>query len=141
MSDPGPTADIESMVSNAFPTRVFLADDSLPIRQRVGALLAAEGMHIAGEAGTPKGCIDAILACRPDVVVLDVRLDGGSGLQVLKAVRAVDAQVEFVILSNNADPAYRSRYLAAGAVRFLDKSIEFEQLAQAVQSARHARVH
>jgi len=120
---------------------VFVADDSVPIRRRVNALLVAHGMFIAGEAGRPQECIDAILASRPDVVVLDVQLEGGSGLEVLKAVRASDPAVAFVVFSNNALAAYRRRYLAEGAVQFLDKSSEFDQLAQAVQSAGRGMTH
>jgi len=118
---------------------VFVADDSAPIRRRVNALLVAHGMFIAGEAGRPQECIDAILASRPDVVVLDVQLEGGSGLQVLKTVRSTDPAVAFVVFSNSAGPAYRRRYLAEGAASFLDKSAEFNQLAHAVRSACGAR--
>lgn len=123
------------MTAGAPPIRVVLADDSTAIRQRVGALLAAQGMQIAGEHGTPQGCIATILAVHPDVVVLDVQLDGGNGLQVLHAVKQTKPGVAFVVFSNNAGPAYRSRYLAAGASSFLDKSTEFDQLVQAVQAA------
>jgi two-component system response regulator DesR len=129
------------MTSGNLPIHVFLADDSAVIRKRVNALLEAEGMQVTGEAGTPQGCIAAILATHPDVVVLDVQLEGGSGLQVLKAVRPVDPTVAFVVFSNNAGPVYRARYLAEGAAGFLDKSSEFDQLAHAVQSACRRPVH
>ena len=76
-----------------------------------------------------------------DVVVLDVALEGGNGLQVLRAVRAADPAVAFVVFSNNSGPAYRKRYLGEGAVRFLDKSTEFDQLAQAVATASGRAVH
>jgi DNA-binding NarL/FixJ family response regulator len=115
--------------------KVFLADDSAPIRQRVGAMLSAQAMTVVGEGETPQGCIAGIQASRPDVVVLDVQLEGGSGLEVLKAVRRTDPGIAFVVFSNNSAPAYRKRYLAEGAQRFLDKSTEFDQLAQAIASA------
>ncbi len=114
---------------------VFLADDSAAIRERVAAMLAAEGMEVDGGAGTPQACIDAIEAARPDVVVLDVQLEGGSGLQVLKTVRQSAPEVAFVVFSNNSGPVYQSRYLGQGAAGFLDKSSEFGQLARAVRSA------
>jgi DNA-binding NarL/FixJ family response regulator len=120
--------------------KVFLADDSLQIRQRVNSLLATAEMDIVGEGATPASCIEGILNSHPDVVVLDVQLEGGSGLQVLKAVKTADPQVAFVVFSNNSGPAYRKRYLGEGAVRFLDKSTEFDQLAQAVATASR-RVH
>jgi DNA-binding NarL/FixJ family response regulator len=128
------------MISNG-SIKVFLADDSQQIRQRVSDLLSTAAMDVVGQAATPDTCIDGILSSHPDVVVLDVQLDGGSGLQVLKAVRSADPQVAFVVFSNNSAPAYRKRYLGEGAVRFLDKSTEFDQLAQAVATAGRRSVH
>jgi two-component system response regulator DesR len=129
------------MISNG-SIKVFLADDSLQIRQRVNALLETAQMQVVGEGATPTSCIEGILSSHPDVVVLDVQLEGGSGLQVLKAVRTADPQVAFVVFSNNSGPAYRKRYLGEGAARFLDKSTEFDQLAQAVATAgRRDSVH
>lgn len=127
------------MPKNNGPLRVFLADDSNLIRDRVGALLVASHMVVVGQARTPVGSIDGILATHPEVVVLDVQLEGGSGLEVLRAVRSVAPEISFVVFSNNASPAYRTRYLSEGAAGFLDKSTEFDQLAQAVaNTARQA---
>ncbi len=130
-----------SAPTSGAPLKVFLADDSGLIRDRVAAMLCAQGMTIAGEAATPADCIHAILATRPDVVVLDVQLDGGTGLQVLQAVRAAAPDIAFVVFSNNAGPAYRKRYLGAGATGFLDKAAEFDQLARAVTRACPPTLH
>ena len=117
--------------------KVFLADDSAMIRERVAAMLAARDMAVIGEAETPGGCIEGILDVRPDVVVLDVQLEGGTGLQVLRAVREAQPGIAFIVLSNSASEPYRRRYLGAGAGRFLDKSSEFDQLAAAIAATRH----
>ena len=117
------------------PLKIFLADDSALIRTRVASMLGAPDMTIVGEAETPQASIAGILASRPDVVVLDVQLEGGSGLDVLRAVRKAAPEVAFVVFSNNSGPAYRKRYLDEGAYRFIDKSTEFDQLAQAVAAA------
>ena len=121
--------------------RVFLVDDSLAIRQRVADLLGRRAMQVVGEAGTPQASIDGILAARPDVVVLDVQLEGGTGLQVLRAVRRSQPGIAFVVFSNNASDPYRKRYLGEGARRFLDKSSEFDQLPSAVAEASVPAVH
>jgi DNA-binding NarL/FixJ family response regulator len=114
------------------PLRVFLADDSTMIRERVAALLEQRDMVVVGQASTPAGSIDGILSARPDVVVLDVQLEGGTGLEVLRAVRSAAPDIAIVVFSNTASPAYRKRYLSDGAAGFLDKSTEFDQLAKAV---------
>lgn len=139
MAAAGADCDSHPMTANPVPVkvRVFLADDSALIRDRVAAMLATRAIDIVGQAETPQGSIDGILAAHPDVVVLDVQLEGGTGLQVLRAVRQVDPGIAFVVFSNNAGPAYRKRYLGEGAQRFLDKTTEFDQLVSAVEHASH----
>lgn len=123
------------------PIKVFLADDSDLIRIRVTRMLGDAGMSVVGSAQTPQGCFDGILATRPDVVLLDVQLEGGTGLEVLQRVRHVAPGVAFVIFSNNSGPAYRRRYLAQGALQFIDKSTEFDRLAHAVVRAADRTIH
>jgi two-component system response regulator DesR len=129
------------MPSAPAPVRVFLADDSAAIRERIAELLAVRAMDVVGQAETPQASIDGILAAHPDVVVLDVQLEGGTGLQVLRAVREARPEIAFVVFSNNSGPAYRKRYLGEGATCFLDKSSEFDQLAAAVAGVSARSVH
>ena len=116
--------------------KVFLADDSELIRMRVAALLVMPATSIVGYAHTPQASIDGIRATQPNVVVLDVQLEGGSGLEVLRAIHLSAPEIAFIVFTNNSGPAYRERYLREGAVRFLDKSTEFGSLASAVASAQ-----
>lgn len=128
------------MQHTASPIRVFLADDSALSRRRVAEMLTAQGMVVAGQADTPESAVCGILATQPDVVVLDVQFENGTGMQVLQAVLKTTPAISFIILSNHAEPAYRARYLAAGALQFLDKSSEFHELGEAaVQLARLQR--
>ncbi len=121
--------------------KVFLAEDSAAIRTRLHCLLGRARMEVVGEAATPANCISGILQLQPDVVVLDVQLEGGSGLQVLKAIRSADPTVAFVVFSHNSETAYRKRYLDEGAAGFVDKNAEFDQLADAVATAGLRTVH
>ena len=132
----GRTCDSNAMTAgSSTPVKVFIAEDSSMIRERVAAMLEAQAMDVVGHAPSPQDSIAGILASRPDVVVLDVQLEGGSGLEVLRAVRQAEPGISFVVFSNNAAPAYRKRYLGEGALRFLDKTTEFDQLAAAVVRA------
>jgi DNA-binding NarL/FixJ family response regulator len=123
------------MTERTAPIKVFLAEDSPLMRERVVAMLAARGMTAVGQAATASACIDGILADHPDVVVLDVQLEGGSGLQVLRAIRQKEPSIEFVVFTVNVEPAFRKRYLAEGARGFLDKATEFDQLPDAIERA------
>jgi DNA-binding NarL/FixJ family response regulator len=118
--------------------KIFLADDSALIRDRVATLLSKHDMTIVGHASSVQTAIDGILSVRPNVVVLDVRLADGSGLRVLQTVRKACPEIAFLVFSNDTAWAFRKLYLDQGAAGFLDKSCEFEQLADAVKSAAHA---
>ncbi|MFS2034259.1 response regulator transcription factor [Polaromonas sp. CT11-55] len=122
------------MQDSTSPIRVFLADDSELSRRRVAEMLTAQGMVVVGQADTPESAISGILAVRPDAAVLDVQFEKGTGMQVLRAVLKAAPGTPFIILSNHAEPAYRARYLAAGAACFLDKHTEFYQLAGQVKA-------
>jgi DNA-binding NarL/FixJ family response regulator len=102
-------------------------------------MLGVRKMNVVGHAETPQGAIDGILAAHPDVVVLDVQLRGGRGLQVLRAVRRLEPEIAFVVFSLHADRAYRKHYLGEGAECFLDKANEFGQLVSAVERASLTR--
>lgn len=107
------------------------------IRDRVAGMLREQHMEVVGQADTPGASIDGILATRPDVVVLDIQLHGGSGFDVLRTVRRAAPKIGFVIFSNNSGAAYRKLFRMEGAGQFLDKSNEFGQLALAVEQAVH----
>ncbi|HEY0825969.1 MAG TPA: response regulator transcription factor [Ramlibacter sp.] len=129
------------MTSTSDSVKAFLAEDSGLIRARLQDALGAADIDVIGQAGTPQACISGILDARPDVVVLDIQLEGGSGLEVLKAVRSAEPEVAFIVFSSHAAPVFRKRYLQEGAVEFLDKSTDFEQLIPAVASAGRRPVH
>src|SRR4051794_11616795 len=97
------------MLQRTTPVKGFLADDSDLICERVAAMLSGAGMAVVGRGHTPQGCHDGILASRPDVVVLDVQLEGGTGIEVLRSVHQSAPEVAFVVFSNNSGPAYRKR--------------------------------
>ena len=123
------------------PIKVFLVDDSIPVRERVAQMLREHAIDVVGEAEAPQVAIEGILATHPDVVVLDIQLKGGTGLDVLRAVRQAAPQTAFIVLSNNSGPAYRKIYRIEGAMHFLDKNAEFDQLAQTIQNVSQQRAN
>jgi DNA-binding NarL/FixJ family response regulator len=111
----------------------FIVEDSPAIRERLAALLTqTQGIAIVGEADTPQSAVEGILRTRPDSVVLDIHLLGGSGLEVLKTVRPIVPGTVFVVLTNHPNSQYRRIFVNAGASAFLDKSTEFDLIAQAI---------
>lgn len=136
MGEKAPGGHSGGMQSEA-PIKIFLADDSALIRTRVAAMLAGPPVSVVGQAASAAAAVEGILAARPDVVVTDVQLAGGSGLDVIRLVREVVPGIAFIVFSSHSEAEYRKRYLGAGASRFLDKSTEFDQLPGAVRQAVH----
>ena len=108
-------------------TSVYIVDDSDSIRQRLVSMLAAmANVAVVGEARTESEAIAGIVATSPNIVLLDLNLGSGSGLQVLRAVRRKLPRVEVVVLTNHSEPQYRSACIKAGARHFFDKSTQFD---------------
>ena len=109
--------------------RIFLVDDSSPVRERIEAmLLAIPSVQVVGQAGDADAAVSGILAERPDVVILDLKLGEKTGFDVLRALRAASFGADVYMLSNFASPAYRTAAAKLGALGFFDKSSEFDAL-------------
>ena len=113
--------------------KVFVVDDSTIIRERLRRMLADElDIETIGETGDAHQAIDAIRSQMPDVVLLDIQLLGGNGIEVLEQVKLSQPSPAAIILTDYPYPEYRERCLAAGADYFLVKSTEFDQVIPAL---------
>lgn len=117
--------------------KLYLVENSNYLRERLTRLVGRrQHVEIAGYAATARQAIDDIRRLKPDVVLLDIRLDQGTGLDVLKAVKTRGEPPVVIVLTNYAYPQYRERYLASGAEYFFDKSAELDLMLEALESLR-----
>lgn len=93
------------------------------------AVKAIDGLFLSGAASDAQGALKAIRATTPDALIVDIQLREGSGLDVVKQIKAELPQTKTVVLSNSATWPYEHAARVAGADYFLDKSTEFGQLA------------
>lgn len=115
------------------PVKVFIAEDSAVVRERVVELVTQiGGVEVVGQAATAARAIEGILLTRPDWVVLDYQLAGGTGIEVMRAVRDRSPGTVFIVLTNHPSPQYRRRCIDAGASWFFDKSVEFRKVKDVV---------
>ncbi len=109
--------------------KVFIADDSRIVVDRLADLLRdVRGVEVAGQAGDALEAVRCIRQVNPDAVILDLQMPGGSGLDVLRAIRPDHPGLYVLICTNYAYPQFREECLSAGANYFLDKSTEFEKI-------------
>jgi DNA-binding NarL/FixJ family response regulator len=107
----------------------FIADDSGPVRERLIDLLSeVEGAEVAGQAANVDDAVEGVRRLKPHVVILDIQMPGGSGIDVLKEIKQESLPPLVLMLTNHASPQYRKKCLEWGADFFLDKSRDLECL-------------
>ena len=114
--------------------RVFLLDDHEVVRRGVHDLLSGESdIEVVGEAGTVADAAARVMATRPDVAVLDVRLPDGSGVEVCRDIRSRDDSVRCLMLTSFADDEALFDAIMAGASGYVLKDIRGAELLSAVR--------
>lgn len=109
--------------------KVFIVDDSPVFRERLIDMLSElKGLEIIGQAESPKEAIEGIRKLNPNVVILDIRMPGGNGIDVLKNIKKGNPAIKVIMLTNYPYPQYRKKCMDAGADFFFDKSTEFERI-------------
>src|SRR6478735_9046137 len=116
------------------PIRVYLLDDHDVVREGLTFLLEQqEDIVVVGQSATAAEAIARIPALRPDVAVLDARLPDGSGIEVCRAVRAVDPTINALILTSYDDDEALFAAIMAGASGYVLKEIRSSDLVTAVR--------
>lgn len=98
-------------------------------------------MTTCAEASTPAETISAVVAHRPDLVVLDLRLKGGDGLELIKTLKAQHATLRILVLSQFDESLYAERVLRAGAKGYLMKDQATAELLGAIRTVLAGEVY
>jgi DNA-binding NarL/FixJ family response regulator len=111
------------------PVQVVLIDDSVLVRRRLADLLdELENVVLVGEARSADEGLELLTSLQPDVVILDVRMPGRSGIALLEDMLRVDPRPAVIVLTNYPYVAYRRRCMDLGAQYFFDKSSQFNRV-------------
>ena len=103
------------------PIKVVIADDHEVVRRGLVSLLAGSEVKIVGEATTGEEAVRVTKKMKPDVVLLDIRMQGKDGLAALEKIRVEMPGVRCVMLSTFDNPTYVARAVAAGAHDYMLK--------------------
>ncbi|HEU0072504.1 MAG TPA: response regulator transcription factor [Dehalococcoidia bacterium] len=116
------------------PIRVLLVDDHEVVREGLKALLnRREGMTVVGEAGTVAQSVEVAVKVRPDVVVMDLRLPDGSGIEACREIRSELPGTKVIMLTSYADQEAVMSSILGGASAYLLKQTRGSQLAEAIE--------
>jgi len=117
------------------PLRVLLVDDHEVVRDGVKALLqATEDIIVTAEASSVREAIDEADRARPDVVVMDVRLADGSGIEATREIRARHPKIAVIMLTSFADDEALLASITAGASGYVLKQGQGGELVRAIRT-------
>ena len=117
------------------PLRVMLVDDHEIVRDGIRAMLATqEDVVVTAEAGTVREAVDEAERTRPDVVVMDVRLADGSGIEATREIRANHPATRVLMLTAFADDEALFASIMAGASGYVLKQVKSGDLMRAIRA-------
>jgi DNA-binding NarL/FixJ family response regulator len=127
------------LLKSAFPRRapakVLIVDDHPIVRQGLRAMIDAESdMRICGEAQTEREARGAIRELGPDAVVIDLSLDDGDGINLVRDAHSHHPEVALLVLSMHDESIYAERLLQVGASGYIMKQAASDQLITALRT-------
>ena len=115
--------------------RILLVDDHEVVRDGVKSLINAnDDLAVVAEAGSVQEAIDQAIRTKPDVVVMDVRLADGSGIEATREIRAKLEKTQVLMLTSFADDEALFASIMAGAAGYVLKQIRGGDLVRAIRS-------
>jgi len=118
--------------------KIFIADDSLIIRERLKTMLSDfPEVEIAGQAKDTPEAIKSIQELKPNVVILDIRMPGGSGIEVLQTIKKDLPDIKVIVFTNYPYPQYRKKCMELGADFFFAKSTPFAEVVNAINELNY----
>lgn len=114
--------------------KVLIADDHEVVRAGIRALVDDTEIKVVAEASSGEEAVQKTLKCDPDVVVLDVRMTDGDGLNALGRIKLDYPALPILMLSTYDNPTYVARAIALGANGYLLKTDKAERLLEAIRT-------
>ena len=121
-------------------TRVLICDDHEVVREGLLGLIGRQpGLTVVGEAGTVADSIGMAARARPDVVIMDVRLPDGSGVEACRAIREARPETKVIMLTSYADDEALFASILAGASGYLLKQTRGQAVVDAITTVAGGR--
>jgi DNA-binding NarL/FixJ family response regulator len=123
-------------------SRVLLVDDHSLVRAGLAKLVASqEDLEVCGEASDAAAALRLIRRHEPDLVIVDLTLREGSGLELIKQAAALDSSIKMLVLSMHDELLYAERALAAGAMGYVSKQEPSRVVMEAIRRVLEGRVY
>jgi DNA-binding NarL/FixJ family response regulator len=123
-------------------TRVFVVDDHPIVRQGLAQLINQEAdLVVCGQAEDARTTLECLEPARPDIMIVDVSLEGPDGIELLKEIRSRDSRLPVLILSMHDEWLYAERALRAGANGYIMKQEATEMVLTAIRRIMSGEIY
>jgi DNA-binding NarL/FixJ family response regulator len=121
---------------------VFLVDDHPLVREWLANLINRQpDLEVCGEAGDKAQALQLIGSAKPDVAIVDISLESGSGLELIKELRAIHPSLTVIVLSMHDELLYAERALRAGARGYVMKREATKKVLQAIRAVLEGKLY
>jgi DNA-binding NarL/FixJ family response regulator len=121
--------------------RILLVDDHAIVREGFTEIInASSNLEVCGEADSAAHAVEAVARLKPDAVMVDLSLHGGSGLDLIKNLKALHPELPMLVLSMHDEGIYAERALRAGALGYVMKREDSATVVEAIQAVLQGHV-
>lgn len=133
---------MEEQTRNQSKTRIMIVDDHPIVREGYVHLIERrDDLHVCAQAGSKAEASQLIKDNHPDLIILDISLKDGSGLDLIKDLKSQDQGVKILAVSMHDESLFAERSIRAGALGFVNKQQAPEQLIKAIDQVLKGKVY
>lgn len=121
--------------------KILIVDDHPAICEGLAVRISAQpDLEVCGQAADAAEAMQLLLAHRPDVVVVDIQLKTGNGLELIERIKAHDDTIQMLVWSMYPDALYAERALRVGALGYINKQSTTHDIVDAIRAVRDGKV-
>ena len=117
------------------PVKILIVDDHPSVREGLALRISLHAdLEVCGEADSEEQAITLVKQLKPELVLVDISLKSGHGLELIKRIRSMDPTVKMLVISGFQESLYAERACRAGAMGYLNKQESSERMIEAIRT-------
>jgi DNA-binding NarL/FixJ family response regulator len=117
------------------PVKILIVDDHPSVREGLALRISLHAdLEVCGEADSEEQAITLVQQMKPDLMLVDISLKSGHGLELIKRIRSMDPTVKMLVISGFQESLYAERACRAGALGYLNKQESSEKMIEAIRT-------
>ena len=117
------------------PVKILIVDDHPSVREGLALRISLHAdLEVCGEAESEDQAVALVKQLKPDLVLVDISLKSGHGLELIKRIRSLDLAVKMLVISGFQESLYAERAYRAGAMGYLNKQESSEKMIEAIRT-------